>query len=96
MAGRVMRLGDLVGTKVVDRDGRCYGRVTELAIRAASDPPEIDRLLIGAAALAIRVGVRGWLRRLIRRRFPAYVVPWSSIETIGARIVVRERPRRWR
>ena len=91
-----MRIDDLVGKEVVDGDGRRYGRVTELAIRAGTDPPEIDRLLVGAAALAIRVGVRGWLRRFIRRRFPAFVVPWTTIDRVGATIVVREQPRRWR
>ena len=92
-----MRLGDLVGKQVVDPDGRRYGRVTELAIRAGSDPPEIDRLLVGSAAIAIRLGIRGWLRRFIRRRFPAYVVRWSSIQSIERHeIVVGERPQRWR
>ena len=91
-----LRMDALVGKRVVDRDGRSYGRVSEIQMDDDADPPTIAFLLAGSAALVIRLGLRGRLRQLIRRRVLAYRVPWTSVAEIGAEIVVDARPPRWR
>ncbi len=95
--GRALRLDDVLGKRVVDRDGHAYGRVREIQMDDDGDPPTIAFLLAGSAALIIRLGLRGWLRRQVRRRVPAYRVAWATVVEVGTDdVVVSERPERWR
>jgi hypothetical protein len=58
-----MRLGELLGTRVVDRDGRRVGRVHDA--RLVQDGPvlpafgaalRVDGLVVGEVAVAVRLG----------------------------------------
>ena len=93
---RALRLDDVVGKRVVDREGRAYGRVREIQMDDDVEPPTVAFLLAGSAALIIRLGLRGWLRQQVHRRLRAYRVPWASVVEIGADVVVADRPERWR
>jgi sporulation protein YlmC with PRC-barrel domain len=93
---RALRLDDVLGKRVVDRDGQAYGRVREIQMDDG-DPPTIAFLLAGSAALIIRLGLRGWLRRQVRCRVRAYRVAWATVVEVGTNeVVVSERPERWR
>ena len=73
-------VADLVGSTVVDADGRRLGRVVDVA--ATATPPH--RLL------ELEIGVSAWLDRLNvtalgkRGRFPSARrrIPWSQVERI--------------
>jgi hypothetical protein len=52
-------MGDVLDKPVIDRDGRPLGRVDGITVRLTDgEPPRLDSVLIGPAALAWRVSPR--------------------------------------
>jgi sporulation protein YlmC with PRC-barrel domain len=91
-----MRMGDLLHSKVIDRDGALVGQVHDL--RLVQDGPKVkgfgpalrvDGLVVGRGSLAIRLGyhrkdVRGpfLLGRIFRGlEGMAIYVPWDVVTT---------------
>jgi hypothetical protein len=93
-----MRLGELIGREVVDRDGRSIGRVHD--VRLVQDGPllgfdaafRVHGLIAGPGSVATRLGygragVRGpWLVRVLLERRRAWYVPWERTTFDGTTI----------
>jgi hypothetical protein len=93
-----MRLGELMGREVVDRDGRSIGRVHD--VRLVQDGPllgfdaafRVHGLIAGPGSVATRqgygqAGVRGpWLVRVLLERRRAWFVPWARTTFDGTTI----------
>ncbi|MDP8932002.1 MAG: PRC-barrel domain-containing protein, partial [Actinomycetota bacterium] len=98
LASRV-RASSLLGTAVLDRDGRSLGRLRDLRLRADGDDHRIEGLVTGRGVIAERFGyayeevVGPWLvvalmRRLARR---TRYIPWNDVVEIATeRLVVSQ------
>ncbi|MCU1358186.1 MAG: PRC-barrel domain containing protein [Acidimicrobiales bacterium] len=97
-----MRLSDLLGAEVVDRDGRSLGRVRD--VRLVQDGPiqgtfgaglRIEGLVVGRVAVASRLGYdregveAPWLVARIARVLSrdSRHVPWSDVVRVADRRV---------
>lgn len=84
------RYAELVGTIVVQADGRTLGRVADLIAERRGEALCVTGLLIGPGAL---------LRRIAFRRSPfggaplAQFVPWEQVARVDRQIHLREEPR---
>lgn len=101
-AAERIRASDLLGTPVVDRDGRSLGRVRDLRLHAEGDDHRIDGLVTGRGVIAERLGYAygeaagPWLLAAVMRRAArrARYVDWDAIEELQpGRITVREEGR---
>jgi sporulation protein YlmC with PRC-barrel domain len=98
-----MLMSDLIGSHVVDADGKRLGRVTD--VRLVQDGPyiegfgnalRVDGLVIGRAGIANRIGyarggVRGpWLLRRLASALEgkAWIVPWTDVTASEAGFAV--------
>ncbi|MDP8970336.1 MAG: hypothetical protein M3N52_07565, partial [Actinomycetota bacterium] len=98
LASRI-RASSLLGTAVLDRDGRSLGRLRDLRLRADGDNHRIEGLVTGRGVIAERFGyaygevVGPWLlvalmRRLARR---TRYIGWDDVVEIGTeRLVVSQ------
>lgn len=95
-----MRVGQLLGARVIDAQGRKIGHVFE--IEAVQSGPvvsesmgqalQIRTLLVGARGLFVRFGYKeSRLARgpmgLITKPADGYAVAWAEIEEIGRRVI---------
>lgn len=96
--GRI-RASDLLGTRVVDRDGRSLGRVRDLRLRVDGDGHRIEGLVMGRGVIAERLGyaygeVAGpWLLAVVMRRAARRTryLDWDAIDELaGGRVTVRD------
>lgn len=94
-----LRASSLLGTAVLDRDGRSLGRLRDLRLRAHGDHHRIEGLVTGQGVIAERFGyaygeVRGpWLLVVIMGRLARRTryIPWVDVEEIASdRIVVKQ------
>jgi len=76
-AARRIRIGDLVGSRVVTATGKTLGRVAE--VRATRQPPH--------RVTALELGPYGWLDRLhvsafglIGRSGEPHGIPWDAVD----------------
>ena len=81
---RTLRIADIVGSRIVDADGKRLGRVVDLELDARGR--EVTALVLGRSA---------WLHRLhlqrLLRRHRAQRVKWSSVATFeGGTIRLKE------
>jgi sporulation protein YlmC with PRC-barrel domain len=53
-----MRLSQILGSRVLESDGREAGRVFDVAVRWSSDGLEVEGLVIGTQGLLDRLGYR--------------------------------------
>ena len=93
-----MRLSELIGRRVVDRDGTTLGVITDVRcvkdgpLRGHMHAPRVDQLIVSRRHTGSLLGYdrraqQGpWLIRAVVRRLhrDAVVVPWSAVETVGA------------
>jgi hypothetical protein len=97
-----MRLSELIGAPVVDRDGTGVGPVND--VRLAQDGPmmgswgaalRVEGLLVGRATVGVRLGyerhdVRGpWLLRVLFRWLDrrGHYIPWDDVESFDGTTV---------
>lgn len=94
-----LRASSILGTAVLDRDGRSLGRMRDLRLRAHGDDHLIDGLVTGRGVIAERFGygygeVAGpWLLVAIMRRLARRTryIPWDDVQEIATdRIVVKQ------
>lgn len=95
--GRI-RASDLLGTRIVDRDGRSLGRVRDLRLGVDGDGHRIEGLVTGRGVIAERLGyaygdVAGpWLLGVVMRRAARRTryLDWDAIDELRrGRITVR-------
>lgn len=95
---RRLRASDLLGTPIVDRDGRPLGRVRDLRLHADGAEHRIEGLVTGSGVIAERLGyaygevVGPWLLATLMRRAArrARFVEWDAVEDLQpGRITVR-------
>jgi sporulation protein YlmC with PRC-barrel domain len=82
----VIRLSEIQGLEVVDRDGDRLGRVFDVKTEHGrpDEPPRICGYLIGRGGLARRLGIR---------RGSARLIPVESVDRIESRrLVVSDLP----
>jgi sporulation protein YlmC with PRC-barrel domain len=97
MTTREIRVTDLIGRRVRDRDGRSIGRVEELVceidLRADGRDYVVRELHVGALAFVEAVGGSALARALFRMvgrgsGYTRYRVPWEALDLTDV-----ERPR---
>jgi sporulation protein YlmC with PRC-barrel domain len=75
------RYHELVGSRVVDRDGNHLGRLEELVAAPRDDRTmEVTGLLLGYAGMAERFGYR-------RGRFPRREVDWDLVAGVSPGLI---------
>ena len=76
-----IRLEDLLGRRVKDRDGQVIGRIEEVHVEQSVDGPagdyEITEYLLGPGALLERLSL---LNRLLGRAPKTLVVRWDQLD----------------
>ncbi len=72
----------LVGTLVVDRDGRHMGRVRDVLAAPGDDHLEVTALVVGPLARLTRIGQRRWLPDRVEH----HEVPWEVVARVDDRI----------
>lgn len=90
-----LRFHELVGRRVVDRDGKLIDHVADLMATPVDDRLTISALLVGPAAFVARVGQRRWLGP---DRGPIEIA-WREVVDVGDEIRVtvdRDEARRRR
>lgn len=94
-----LRASAILGTPVLDPDGRSLGRLRDLRLRAHRDGHHIEGLVTGRGVIAERFGyaygeVAGpWLLVAIMRRLARRTryIPWNDVQEIATdRIVVTQ------
>lgn len=75
----------LVGTKVLDLDGKKVGRIEEIRVERQETALLVEAYLIGASGLIERLSARTLvrpIRRLLRTRhiYSVYEVPWQDMD----------------
>jgi sporulation protein YlmC with PRC-barrel domain len=73
---------ELVGSTVVDADGRSLGRLTDLVAEPDGDDLQIAALIVGRRGLVRRVARPPWLHG------DADEIPWSRVGDIGRRTII--------
>lgn len=83
---RELRFSRLVGSRVVDTDGRALGRVFDVHVEERDGRLHVAHLLVGRAGLLARLSLdAGWRRR-------GEDVAWERVVDPGEPIVVRPLP----
>jgi hypothetical protein len=85
VAGKTLRLEDLIGSAVDSVDGRRFGRIEEVIAERHGGELQLVEYHIGPDALLERWSLVG---RLLGRRVHLYIVGWNQID-----IAHRDRPR---
>lgn len=95
-----LRASALLGTTVVDRDGRPIGTLRDLRLRADGEDHRIADLVTGRGVIAERFGyaygevVGPWLLVVLMQRLARRTrsIPWADVTDIGQdRIVVNQQ-----
>jgi sporulation protein YlmC with PRC-barrel domain len=79
-----LRFHELVGRRVVDRDGRLIDHVVDLTATPVDGRLTVSALLVGPAAFLARIGQRRWL---VPGRSPIEI-PWGEVVEVGDEIRV--------
>jgi sporulation protein YlmC with PRC-barrel domain len=84
-----MRLGDLLGTKVVTESGKGLGRVYDVRAELGPRSLRVTGLCVGTSAFLERLGI-GAPESSMRVRTHD-TVPWSAVRSVGrGRVVVAD------
>lgn len=75
----IIRIEDLIGSKIVTADGRKLGSVVDIHITREREP-EVIALVYGRLAWLYRFGVLYPFSHLLHLKFHPYTVPWSAVE----------------
>jgi sporulation protein YlmC with PRC-barrel domain len=77
---RTVEIEDLVGSRVVDAEGRTLGHVVDVLVTGLPRP-EVVALALGAGAWLARLEVDSPVLRLLRRSRRVKVVPWRHVRS---------------
>ena len=77
---RKVRVADLVGSRIVDSDGRIIGRVVDLAV-TDGPPYRLTAILSGGWEWLDRLEVVRLFRYHLRGHPHAHRIPWEDVET---------------
>ncbi len=78
---RMISVGRLIGTHVLDSAGRRLGRVIDIRMTALPSA-EVVALIIGPWALPARLGVDGAIVRQLTRGRRLHLVPWAVVDRV--------------
>ncbi len=75
----IIRIEDLIGSKIVTADGRKLGRVVDIHVTREREP-EVIALVYGRLAWLYRLGVLYPFSHVLHLKFHPYTVPWHAVE----------------
>lgn len=76
---RRLRCHELIGRRVVDRDGKCIDHLVDFVATPVGDRLTISALLVGPRAFVARVAQRRWLLGDLA----PIEIPWSEVIEVG-------------
>ena len=80
-AARRLRIGDLIGSKVVTADGETIGKVAEVRATKAA-PHRVTELVVGAAAWLERLDIGAVFGRGQGEKRKPHRVPWDAVAIV--------------
>jgi sporulation protein YlmC with PRC-barrel domain len=86
----IIRIEDLIGSKIVTAEGKKLGRVVDIHVTREREP-EVIALVYGHLAWLYRLGVLYPFSQVFHLKFHPYIVPWSAVEKFE-RLTVTLKP----